>query len=103
MLPDIIKILAPLTLNPNYYHYQGRYQWWTPIFLAAKEGHTEIVKLLSDMSDDPNSSSNGDHVFGDNTPMQTACENGHNEVVEVLQSYGFKCKCGNDYATGALH
>ena len=83
---DIIKILAPLTQNPNYYHYQGRYfrTECTPIFLAAKEGHTEIVKLLADMTDDPNVSSKEADIFDEYTPIHIAAANGHADIVEIL-------------------
>ena len=40
---EIIKILAPLTDNPNVPDIYVR----TPIFSAASNGHTEIVKILA--------------------------------------------------------
>ena len=39
---EIVKILVPLTDNPNSPDKNGR----TPIYLAARYGHTEIVKIL---------------------------------------------------------
>ena len=40
---EIVKILAPLTDNPNAQDKFGR----TPINYAAQNGHTEIVKILA--------------------------------------------------------
>ena len=39
----IVKILAPLTDNPN----APRWDGVTPISVAACNGHTKIVKMLS--------------------------------------------------------
>ena len=40
---EIVKILAPLTDNPNAPDKFGQ----TPIWMAASRGHTEIVKILA--------------------------------------------------------
>ena len=40
---EIVKILAPLTNNPNVPDKSGK----TPIYWAAKHGYTEIVKILA--------------------------------------------------------
>ena len=40
---EIVKIIAPLTENPNAPSKNGE----TPINIAAQNGHTEIVKILS--------------------------------------------------------
>ena len=47
---EIVKILAPLTDNPNAPDENGR----TPIHWAAYYGHTEIVKILAPLTDNPN-------------------------------------------------
>ena len=47
---EIIKILAPLTDNPNKPNENGQ----TPIHFAAWNGHTEIVKILAHLTDHPN-------------------------------------------------
>ena len=47
---EIVKILAPLTDNPNTPNEYGR----TPIYLAACWGHTEIVQILAPLKDNPN-------------------------------------------------
>ena len=46
----IVKILAPLTDNPNAPNDFGD----TPIHWAAKFGHTEIVKILATSTENPN-------------------------------------------------
>ena len=47
---EIVKILTPLTNNPNASDYVGE----TPIFWAACNGHTKIVKLLAPLTGSPN-------------------------------------------------
>ena len=49
-LTEIVKILAPLTENPNAPDRNG----YTPIICAAHNGHTEIVKILVPLTDNPN-------------------------------------------------
>ena len=72
---DIIKILAPLTENPNAPD-ESRY---TPIHLATFWGHIESVKSLAPLTKNPNAP-NG---FGE-TPIFGAAENGHKEIVKIL-------------------
>ena len=47
---DIVKIVAPLTDNPNAPDELGK----TPISCAAENGHTEIVKILAPLTKNPN-------------------------------------------------
>ena len=49
---EIVKILAPLTDNPNAPDADGR----TPIHKAALNGHTEFVKILAPLTSNPNAS-----------------------------------------------
>ena len=72
---EIVKILAPLTDNPNALHNDGE----TPFFSAAMNGHTEIVKILVPLIDNPNASDrNGE------TPIHWAASEGHTEIVKIL-------------------
>ena len=51
----------------------------TPIHLAAKNGHIEVLKMLMTSTYKPNKpDKNGD------TPLQFATANGHIEVVKIL-------------------
>ena len=50
----VVKILAPLTYNPNAPDKDGV----TPIHWAAREGYTEIVKILAHLTDNPNAPDN---------------------------------------------
>ena len=72
---EIVKILAPLTENPNAPNKNG----WTPIYWAACYGHTEIVKVLAPLTDNPNAPSK----FGI-TPLCGAKFNGNTEIVKIL-------------------
>ena len=79
---EIVKILAPLTenpnaltVNPNSPNINGS----TPIYWAACYGHTEIVKILAPLTDNPNASYN----YG-RTPIFGAAINGHTEIVKIL-------------------
>ena len=51
---EIVKILAPLTDNPNTPDEDGK----TPIYQAADKEHTEIVKILTPLIDNPNNAPN---------------------------------------------
>ena len=46
--------LGPFFYNPNAPDRYG----WTPIYWAAQNGHTEIVKILSSLTDNPNAPDN---------------------------------------------
>ena len=72
---EIVKILAPLTDNPNAPNNTG----WTPIYWAACYGHTEIVKVLAPLTDNPNAPDK----FGI-TPLCGAKFNGNTEIVKIL-------------------
>ena len=72
---EIVKILAPLTDNPNAPNNNGE----TPIHEAAYIGHAEIVKILAPLTDNPNVPNN----FGE-TPIYRAALNGHSEIVKIL-------------------
>ena len=47
---EMVKILAPLTENPNALNEDGE----TPIYWAVLEEHTEIVQILAHLIDNPN-------------------------------------------------
>ena len=47
---EIVKILAPLTDNPNASDEDGQ----TPMYWAAHKGHTKIVKILTPLTNNPN-------------------------------------------------
>ena len=67
--------LWALTNNPNDPNKYER----TPIYEAARKGHTEIVKTLSPLTDYPNNPDD----FGE-TPIYWAARNGHSEIVKIL-------------------
>jgi len=74
---EIVKILAPLTDNPNAPDIDGE----TPIHWAAENGHTEIVKILAPLTDNPNARDDCG-----TTPIHFAACNGHTEIVKILAS-----------------
>ena len=72
---EIIKMLAPLTDNPNSPDENGK----TPIYLAAWKGISEIVKILAPLTNHPNApNEDGD------TPIHHAACMGHTEIVKIL-------------------
>ena len=71
----ILKILAPLTDNPNAALKSG----WPPIYKAAYNGNMEIVKILAPLTDDPNAPDKDGF-----TPIYHAAQNGHTEIVKIL-------------------
>ena len=72
---EIVKTLAPLTDNPNAPNKYGD----TPIYWAAREGHTEIVKFLAPLTDNPNAPDNVGQ-----TPIQVAA---NVEIHRILTSF----------------
>ena len=72
---DFVKILVPLTNNPNALDENGQ----TPIYWATLHGHTEIVKILAPLTDNPNAPNNDGY-----TPMYVAACKGHIEIVKIL-------------------
>ena len=74
---EIVKILAPLTDNPNASNEAGI----TPIYLAAKNGHTEIVKILAPLTDNPNAPDKQGK-----TPIELAKNAEIREILETLET-----------------
>ena len=74
---EILKILAPLTDNPNAPDENGR----TPIHNAAYWGHIEMVKILVPWTDNPNAPDKDGR-----TPILMALFDGHSEIVKILLS-----------------
>ena len=87
---DYVKILTPLTDNPNAPDEYGN----TPIILAVRNAqrqgvytyprecrHTEIVKILAPLTDNPNAPDKDG-----NTPIHWAARNGLTEIVKILAS-----------------
>ena len=111
---NIIKILAPITRNPN--SIGDDMDIGTPILIAAFEGHVGIIKFLVTFIDDNSivtdyvnltpilsaaynghigvlkflaplsKNPNGGFIDG-NTPIQLAQEHGHHEFARLLQSF----------------
>ena len=85
--PELIQLLGPLTpvswVETNNYTTLGM----TPIYLAARDGKTELIKILAPLCPyDPNKekfvslSSDDDGI----TPIEEAIRNGHVEIVKLL-------------------
>ena len=72
--------MAPLTDSPNIPD-EDR---WTPIYWAARNGHTEIVKILAPLTDNPNAPDN----YG-NTPFSIAK---NAEIRKILKSFNTSIK-----------
>ena len=72
---EIVKVLAPLTDNPNVPNNHGE----TPIYRATCNGYTEIVKILAPLTDNPNAPNNNGE-----TPIYKAARYGHTEIVKIL-------------------
>jgi uncharacterized protein len=62
----------------------GRYGS-TPLYVAAVQGETEIVRILLDAGADPNKESAGE---SEGTPLCAAASWGHAEVVRLMLQYG---------------
>ena len=75
---EIVKIMVPLTDNPNASDQFG----WTPIYRAAYYGHAEIVKILAPLTDNPNAPSE----YGQ-SPILWAAFMGFTEIVQILAPF----------------
>ena len=85
---DIIKILAPLSINPNAPTAGGILDW-TPIYLATVRGDIEVIKALIPWTDNPNAPNRDGE-----TPIECAGRHGHTEIVEILRPFvPYHCYC----------
>ena len=64
-----------MTDNPNYPNDNGD----SPIYLTARDGHTEIVKILVPLTNNPNAPNR----YG-KTPIHWAARFGYTEMVKIL-------------------
>ena len=89
---EIVKILAPLTGNPNAPNNERE----TPIYYAAYHGHTEIVKILAPLTADPNAL----NKYGQ-TPIRVAK---NEEIRTILKSLltSKNCQVGLSTSTKAV-
>ena len=68
------------SLNLNRYQkHQCDANGKTPIYWAAYYGHTEIVKILSTLTHNPNAASNNGY-----TPIHLAARYGYLDIVKIL-------------------
>jgi cytohesin len=73
---DKVTYLLQISVDANYAD-----GWPEPLFEAASNGHTTIVKMLLDAGASPNLSRGSQ-------PLQQACVNGHARIVEMLLQAG---------------
>ena len=67
----------------------------TPLYEAAKAGHSEMVRLLLSHGANTEISSKEERSFENGfTPLQISCRNGHAEVVELLLEKGANLEKG---------
>ena len=79
----MLDINSALETGREDYHFDDDYEATTPLFEAARNGHTDVVRLLLKRGAKPNIA----HDFGD-TPLLMAAEDGHIEVVKLLLDGG---------------
>ena len=90
----IVKILAPLTDNPNAPNIFGL----TPIYRAAIYGHAEIVKILAPLTDNPNAP----EIAGQ-TPIYISACFGYAEIIKILAPLTDNPNVPNKYGVSPLH
>ena len=59
----------------------------TPLYMASKEGHVEVVRALLAAGADHTLARDIDDQRKE-TPLGTARRNGHHSIVQLLQEYG---------------
>ena len=74
---DIIKILAPLSTNPN-----TPCRGWTQIYRATVIGDIEVIRALIPWTENPNAPNPAG-----GTPITSAGLCGHTEIVELLRPF----------------
>ena len=72
--------------------------WKTPLSLATREGHKEIVKLLIAKGADVNVKDKREQ-----TPLHAAAFGGHKEIAELLIANGGDVNARNDFGWTPLH
>lgn len=77
-----IELLLKYGANPDIASESGNK---TPVFVAARYGKLNIVKMLVESGANTDIPTNSD-----NTPLDTAFKNGHDDVAEYLRSVGAK-------------
>ena len=77
---EIVKFLSSLTETPN----AAAINEWTPIHAASAFGFLDIVKFLVPLVTDPNSRNGVVRA-----PIHVVRDNGHNEIVNILESYDY--------------
>ena len=80
------------------YHFDDDYEATTPLFEAARNGHTNAVRLLLERGAKPNVW----HEFGD-TPLLIAAEEGHKEVIKLLLAGGADPNMADNEKNYPLH
>ena len=73
---DVVKVLAPLTKNPNGYVDRG----YTPIFCASRAGKLDVIQFLASLTENPNAPNS---LYGW-TPIHGAAINGYLNVIKFL-------------------
>ena len=78
---NIVKILAPITIDPVSPDYHGI----TPIWFASWRGHIDVLKFLAPLSKNPNKPP----IRGpySDSPIERAQKQGHHEFARILQTY----------------
>ena len=83
----------------------GHEKGWTPLYQAAFNEHTDVVRFLLQNGADANAESNEKSTVEGVTALITSCEQGYEEIVKLMIRYGadidHKRKSGGDCAFGA--
>ncbi|XP_046407779.1 transient receptor potential cation channel protein painless-like [Ischnura elegans] len=92
---DVERLLSEENLNITYgYPYYG-----SGLYIAAKEGLTDVANVLIDRGADVNEY----NATRKNTPLHAACELGHSDMVKLLIAKGGKLDTEDAFGRIPLH
>ncbi len=94
---EVVDDLLGKGANVNY-----RKGGWPVLMFVAREGHTEVARILLRHGADVNAMSTLTGPTGGATPLTVAAEHGHVDIVKLLLAHGADVNARNNHGSTAL-